>query len=164
LTKNIQAGIDYIKTGEIKVDRIDNAIEKFNKGYACSQAILTAYCDLFNMDTETALKLSAGFAAGMRNGKTCGAVTGTFMVLGLKFGDQNCDNADGRKNVYDAVLEFTKRFEQLHGSTDCEKLLGCNIGTAEGMKKAKEENLFYAICPKFIKSTAEILEGMLNRK
>jgi C_GCAxxG_C_C family probable redox protein len=146
------------------LDRINNAVEKFNKGYACSQAILTAYCDLFNMDSETALKLSAGFAAGMRNGKTCGAVTGAFMVLGLKFGNQNCDKAEGRKNVYDAVVEFTKSFEQLYGSTECKELLGCNVGTADGMRKAKEKNLFYTICPKFIKSTAEILEEMLNRK
>lgn len=134
------------------MDRIGNAVDKFNQGYACSQAILTEYCELFDLDNETALKLAAGFAAGMRNGRTCGAVTGAFMVLGLKFGDQNCVTADGRKKVYDAVVEFTKSFEQIHGSTDCEELLGCNVVTAEGMRKAKEENLFYTICPKLIKS------------
>ena len=146
------------------MDRINNAVEKFNKGYACSQAIFTEYCGLFTVDHETALKLSAGFAGGMRNGKTCGAVTGAIMVLGLKFGNQNCDKADGRKNVYDAVVEFTKRFEQLYGSTDCKELLGCNVGTAEGMRKAKEENLFFTLCPKYVKSAAEILETMLNKK
>jgi C_GCAxxG_C_C family probable redox protein len=146
------------------LDRIDNAVEKLNQGYACSQAILTVYCGLFNMDSETALKISAGFGGGMRNGKTCGAVTGAFMVLGLKFGNQNCETADGRKNIYDAVTEFTKSFEQLYGSTDCKELLGCNVGTAEGMRKAKEENLFYTLCPKYVKSAAEILETMLNKK
>jgi C_GCAxxG_C_C family probable redox protein len=144
------------------LDRIENAVDKFNQGYACSQAIFTEYCGLFSFDEEIALKLSAGFAAGMRNGKTCGAVTGAYMVLGLKFGDQNCVTADGRKKVYDAVVEFTKSFEQRHGSTDCKELLGCNVGTADGIKKAKEENLFYAICPKYLKSAAEILEVMLN--
>jgi C_GCAxxG_C_C family probable redox protein len=146
------------------LDRINNAVEKFNKGYACSQAIFTEYCGLFDIDSEKALKLSAGFAGGMRNGKTCGAVTGAFMVLGLKFGNANCEKADGRKNVYDAVVEFTKNFEQLYDSTDCKDLLGCNVGTVDGMRKAKEEKLFNTICPKFIKSAAEILEGMLNKK
>jgi C_GCAxxG_C_C family probable redox protein len=146
------------------LDRIENAVNKFNQGYACSQAILTEYCELFDLDDETALKISAGFAGGMRSGKTCGAVTGAIMVLGLKFGSQNCEKAEGRKNIYDAVVEFTKNFEQLYGSTECKELLGCNVGTADGMRKAKEENLFYTICPKFIKSTAEILEEILNRK
>jgi len=145
------------------LSRIENAIEKFNKGYACSQAIFTEYCGLFNIDSETALKLAAGFAAGMRNGRTCGAVTGAIMILGLNFGSLSCDKAEGRKNVYDAVVEFTRRFEQLYGSTDCKELLGCNVGTNEGMRKAKEENLFYTLCPKYVKSAAEILETMLNK-
>ncbi len=145
------------------MSRIENAIEKFNKGYACSQAIFTEYCGLFNIDSETALKLAAGFAAGMRNGRTCGAVTGAIMILGLNFGSLSCDKAEGRKNVYDAVVEFTRRFEQLYGSTDCKELLGCNVGTNEGMRKAKEENLFYTLCPKYVKSAAEILETMLNK-
>jgi C_GCAxxG_C_C family probable redox protein len=146
------------------LDRIDNAVEKLNQGYACSQAILTAYCGLFNIDQHTALKLAAGFGGGMRSGKTCGAVTGAFMVLGLKFGNENCEKAEGRKNVCDAVVEFTKSFEQLYDSTNCEDLLGCNVGTADGERKAKEEKLFSTVCPKFIKSSAEILEALLDKK
>lgn len=145
------------------MDRVNNALNKFSRGYACSQAILTEYCELFDLDDETALKISAGFGGGMRNGRTCGAVTGAIMVLGLKFATQNCEKADDRKKVNEAVVEFTKRFEQLQGSTDCEKLLGCNIATADGMRKAKDENLFFTICPKCIKSSAEILETMLNK-
>lgn len=145
------------------MDRINNAVNKFKQGYACSQAILSEYCGFFNMDVETALKLAAGFAGGMRFGRTCGAVTGAFMVLGLKFGAKNSEKPDSRKNVYDAVCEFTRSFEEIHGSTDCEIIIGCNIGTAEGMKKAKKENLFDTICPKLIKSSADILEVMLNR-
>ena len=153
----------YFKRG-IKMDRINNAVNKFNQGYACSQAILSEYCVLFDMDTETALKLSAGFAGGMRFGRTCGAVTGAFMVLGLKYSTQNCEKPEDRNNVYNAVCDFTKRFEEIHGTTNCETLIGCNIGTADGMRKAKEENLFYTICPKYIKSSAEILEIILNKK
>ena len=146
------------------MDRINNAVNKFNQGYACSQAILSEYCELFNMDIETALKLAGGFAGGMRFGRTCGAVTGAFMVLGLKYSTQNCEKPDGRKNVYDAVCEFTKSFEETHGSTNCETLLGCNIGTADGLQKAKAENLFQTLCPQFIKSAAELLEFILNNK
>ena len=146
------------------MDRINNAVNKFNQGYACSQAILSEYCELFNMDIETALKLAAGFAGGMRFGRTCGAVTGAFMVLGLKYSSKNCEKPDSRLNVYNAVCEFSKSFEEMYGSSNCETLIGCNIGTTEGMRKAKEENLFYTLCPKFIKGSAELLEYMINKK
>jgi C_GCAxxG_C_C family probable redox protein len=144
------------------MNRINNAVNKFLQEYACSQAILSEYCELFNLDLEPALKLAAGFAGGMRFGKTCGAVTGAYMVLGLKYSAQNCEKPEGRKNVYNAVCDFTKRFEEMHGSTNCDALLDCNISTADGMRKAKEEKLFQTICPKFVKSSAEILEIMLK--
>ena len=84
------------------------------------------------------------------------------MVLGLKYGAPNCEKPEGRKNVYKAVVDFTKRFEEIHGSTNCSDLIGCNIGTADGMRKAKEEKLFETICPELVKSSAEILESMLK--
>jgi C_GCAxxG_C_C family probable redox protein len=144
------------------MNRIDNAVNKFHQEYACSQAILSEYCELFNLGLEPALRLAAGFAGGMRFGKTCGAVTGAYMVLGLKHGAQDCEKSEGRKNVYNAVTHFTQRFEEIHGSTNCSDLIGCNIGTDDGMRKAKEEKVFEIICPKLVKSSAEILESMLK--
>lgn len=146
-----------------KVDRVNNAVNKFINEYACSQAILSEYCEPFNLEPELALKMASGFAGGMRFGKTCGAVTGAYMVLGLKFGAQNSERPEGRRSVYNAICEFAKRFEEIHGSTCCEVLIGCNISTEDGMRKAKEKKIFQTICPRFVKSSAELLEIMLNQ-
>ena len=51
------------------MNRINNAVNKFKQGYACSQAILSEYCGLFDLELETALKLSAGFAGGLHTSK-----------------------------------------------------------------------------------------------
>jgi C_GCAxxG_C_C family probable redox protein len=146
------------------MSRINNAVNKFLDGYACSQAILSEYCDLFDLNHETALKLAAGFAGGMRMGGTCGAVTGAYMVLGLKFSDQNCEKAEGSKNVYKAVSEFTEKFEEINGSVNCKDLLDCDISTSEGMQVAKEKQLFQTVCPNFIKTSADILETMFEKR
>ena len=75
--------VDYFKClQESEVARINNAVNKFLEAYACSQAILSEYCECFGLGTGTALKLDAGFAGGMQFCKTCGAVTGAIMVLG----------------------------------------------------------------------------------
>ena len=144
------------------MNRISIAVNNFFEEYACSQAILSAYCEPFDLYRETALKLSAGFAGGMCMGKTCGAVTGDYMVLGLKFGDPNCEKPEGRKRVYKAVGEFTKKFEEINGTVNCKDLLGCDVSTPEGMQTAKQQNLFKTICPKFVKDSAELLERMLE--
>lgn len=145
------------------MNRIDGAFDKFLEGYACSQAILTQYCEPFGLDRDIAMQLAAGFAAGMRMGGTCGAVTGAYMVLGLQYSDENCDKPEGRKQVYQVVCEFTERFAKIHGTVDCKALLGCDISTQAGMQTAMQKNLFKTICPKYVKTAAALLEEMITR-
>ena len=78
--------------------RADKAVEKFVGGYNCSQAVLSAYCDLYGIDELTAFKLAEGFGLGMGGYKDeCGAVTGMFMVLGL----ENSRKLEYFKNIID---------------------------------------------------------------
>jgi C_GCAxxG_C_C family probable redox protein len=144
--------------------RIMNAVDKFHDEYACSQAILTEYGALYCLEQDTALKLASGFAGGMRMGKMCGAVTGAFMVLGLAFGGHNCGKMEGRERVYNAVLEFTKNFREKYGTVSCSDLLGHDISTKQGIEAVKEQNLIQTMCPKFVKTSAELLEQVIEKR
>jgi C_GCAxxG_C_C family probable redox protein len=137
------------------------AANKFLDEYACSQAILTEYCDQYGLDHTLALKLASGFAGGMRMGKTCGAVTGAYMVLGLNFGGFDCHQIEGRKRVYRAVCDFTRKFEELYGSVNCMDLLGYDIRTEQGMQAVREQNLFRTVCPEFVKASAKLLDQLI---
>ncbi|OHB62833.1 MAG: hypothetical protein A2Y76_14705 [Planctomycetes bacterium RBG_13_60_9] len=141
--------------------RVEEAVDCFCRGAACSQAIVGTYGPLFGLTREQGIKLSAGFAGGMRLAQTCGAVTGAFMVLGLKHAGANCDQRDCRENVYAAIREFTAKFQQRDHTVICKELLGCDISTPEGADRAKREGLFRTICPRLVQDAAEILEEML---
>jgi hypothetical protein len=39
--------------------------------------------------------------------------------------------------------------------------LGVDVSTPEGMKTVREKDLFRTVCPKFVRDSAEILEGLL---
>lgn len=142
--------------------RIQQAEEKFSEGYACSQAIFSTYCEQFEIDQTLALSLSAGLGGGVCMGKTCGAVTGAILVIGLACGGTNPETSQGRRNIKKSVVQFIQRFNALNGTTECEELLSVNISTPEGMKTALEKGLFKKVCPKFITDSAEILEEILN--
>ena len=91
------------------------------------------------MDRQTAMKVSAGFGGGMgRMAGTCGAVTGAFMVLGLKHGGEDME---AREKAYRLVREFASQFEARHGSLLCKDLMGCDISTPEGMQATKDRGL-----------------------
>ncbi|MDO8945495.1 MAG: C-GCAxxG-C-C family protein, partial [Desulfobacterales bacterium] len=89
------------------------------------------------MDRESALRIAAGFAAGMRLAETCGAVTGAIMVLGLHRATAESTTAKLREPVYQAVKEFSAEFERRNRTLICRDLLGCDIRTEEGMQAAK---------------------------
>jgi C_GCAxxG_C_C family probable redox protein len=142
------------------MSNISTASQRFRDGYACSQAIVTVYGEPLGLPHETAMQISAGFAAGMRMGETCGAVTGAFMVLGLRHAGDRCDSAAGRAGVYARILEFACRFKERTGSLVCRELLGCNISTPEGLKQAQEMKLFRTTCVTMVETAASILEEM----
>jgi hypothetical protein len=66
----------------IPMTKIEQAVAYFKEGFSCSQAIVAAYAPSLGLDRDTALKIASGFGGGMgRLAETCGAVTGSFMVL-----------------------------------------------------------------------------------
>jgi C_GCAxxG_C_C family probable redox protein len=143
------------------VSRVKEAVDCFKGGCSCSQAILATYGLEYGLARKQAMELGSGFAGGMRMGQMCGAVTGSVMVLGLKYAGPDCDQSGGREQVYRAVRRFTSKFRERHGSPLCKELLGVDISTPEGMKAAIEKNLFREICPNLVQSAAQILEQIL---
>ena len=140
--------------------RINQVVEKFEKGFNCSQAILSTYCEQFGLDYETALKIATGFGGGMHINGTCGAVTGAVMVLGLKYGNTEEDK-QAKENTYKKVIEFANKFSVRNSTVRCHELLGCDITTREGLEIARQKGVFSSICPGLVKDAAEILEEML---
>ncbi len=143
-------------------DRTQNAVSCFSEGFSCSQAVLSAYSDLFNLDRNTALKISQPFGGGIAHqGETCGAVSGAFLVIGLKFGRTQAKDLEAREKTYEKILDFIDQFSSKNGSTVCKELLGHDMSTPEGFQRAKDAGLFETLCPKLIQSSGEILEKIL---
>ena len=140
---------------------IEQAVSLFNEGFLCSQAVLSSFGQELGLDRETALRVSGVFGGGMRLGGPCGAVTGAFMVIGLKYGSIKADDVQAKEKAYGLVREFVNLFESRNGSIECTRLLGCDLSTPEGRMFAREKNLFTSVCPKFIRDAAEILEQIL---
>lgn len=145
------------------MSRIEEAVAFFKEGFVCSQAVLSAYSAQLGLDRDTALKIADGFGGGMaRMGETCGAVTGAFMVIGLKHGRAAVEDAQAHETTYRLMNEFVRRFKLRNGSIVCRELLGCDISTTEGLRSARQQNLFTTVCPGYVRDAAEIIEEILE--
>jgi C_GCAxxG_C_C family probable redox protein len=141
---------------------VEAAFACYQEGFSCAQAILAAYGPQFGLDRETALRVAGAFGAGIaRMGKTCGAVTGAIMVIGLKYGKTKADDDAARERTYAVVGEFMDRFISRNRSSTCKDLLGHDLSTPEGRTAVKEKKLADTLCPKFVRDAAEILEEIL---
>lgn len=146
----------------MKTDRIQFALNRFKEGFSCSQSVLSAYADVFALDLNLALKISQPFGGGIaRRGEVCGAIFGAFMVIGLKYGRTQADDTAARDKTYEVVTAFIHKFKSLHGSINCKELLGCDLSSAEGYKRAEEEGLFENLCPKFVRDASDIVGDLI---
>ncbi|MCL2589065.1 MAG: C-GCAxxG-C-C family protein [Oscillospiraceae bacterium] len=140
--------------------KITKAEKCFSDGLNCAQAVFSTHGDRPGLDTETALKIASGFGSGMgRLCETCGAVTGAYMAIGLRFGHSSADDLEAKIKTYGLVQEFSRRFKERNQSTLCEELLGFNMNTTD---KEMVRQRVKIVCPKLVKDSAEILEELLK--
>lgn len=152
------------KKRAVAAERDRSAISRFKQGFNCAQAVISAYGGRFGADDKTLLSIASGFGGGMGcMGETCGAVTGAFMVIGMKQGTGNPLDRRAKKRTYALVREFAKRFKSRHDTTLCKELLGIDMSTPLGMRRFREQNPAMTVCPGFVESAIEILQQLLSR-
>ena len=139
--------------------RVNEAIDCFNEGFNCSQAILSTYCEEFGMDKKTALKIACGLGVGMgRLQETCGAVSGAYLLIGLKYGKYSKEDDPAKEKTYALVREFAKQFEERNKTTKCREILGVDIINGDKQIAAERVKM---LCPKMVQDAAEIIEQLL---
>jgi len=94
-------------------------------------------------------------------GQTCGAVTGAFMIIGLKHGKVKAEDEEAKEKTYEIVREFVKSFKSLHGSIICKDLLGYDLDIPEEREEVEEKQICETRCPEFVKNAVEILGKLL---
>lgn len=136
-----------------KADFVDERFTQVN----CAQTVFSLHAEDLGLDVETALKISSGFGGGMACAETCGAVTGAYMVIGMKHGHTDSDT-DAKAATKLKIQQFNEKFTAEHGSLICKKLTGYDISKLDEAAAASEAGVFGTKCPVFIKSACNILQ------
>jgi len=143
-----------------KQETINKALTLFDEGYACSQAILLAFAERYNLDENTAKLISSTFGGGMgRLRQKCGAVTGGFMVLGLAYGNNDPKDMETKLAAYKKVRELNVMVEDIHITSNCSELLIKHATEAEVADRKHHK----IICRKVVGDVAGLLHDMLEK-
>jgi len=71
------------------------------------------------------------------------------------YGKVKPDDTIAHEKTYKMIDNFCREFIEKNKSINCYELLGCD------MAAAKEKGLFFILCKKYVKDSAEILESLL---
>jgi C_GCAxxG_C_C family probable redox protein len=146
--------------------RMRRAEELFMQGFNCSQAVVAAFADVYGYTEEQALKMSAGFGAGIgRMRMSCGAFNGMALLAGLDCGSTTPGDREGKSYNYKVVQQLAARFKEEHGSLVCAELLKLKKGVPLSHEASERTAEYYKTRPcinqiiSAAKIYAEYLEG-----
>lgn len=147
--------------------RKEKAMLNFKNGYACSQALVSAFSDLVKIDENEILKISLPFGGGIgRLRLTCGAFSGIAIIIGALF-SENEVTSDNKMNIYSMIQELANRFEKINKSLCCADLLkiACvNIDVGGAPEERSESYYHHRPCEIIVGNAAQILEDFLIEK
>ncbi|MDP3913752.1 MAG: C-GCAxxG-C-C family protein [Bacteroidota bacterium] len=142
-----------------KQEAIDQSQALFDEGYACSQSVLLTFANQFELDEKTAKLIASTFGGGMgRLREKCGAVTGGFMVLGLKYGNEDPGDMETKLAAYRKVRNLNHLVEEIHGTTNCGELLK-KFATEADIAERKHHKI---ICRRVVGDVTEQLYDLIN--
>ncbi|MBR6572809.1 MAG: C_GCAxxG_C_C family protein [Clostridia bacterium] len=146
--------------------KTEKAKELFMQGYNCSQAVVGAFCEDLGLDLETAMKLSSSFGGGMgRLREVCGAVSGAFMVAGLKYGYSDPTDKTAKTQHYKLIQDMAAKFKEQNGSIICRELLGVGDKKETFVPEDRTKEYYKKRpCAELVEIAAKITEEMLNTK
>lgn len=144
--------------------RKEIAVNYFKEGKNCAQSVLLSFSNDLNLDKEVSTKIASGFGAGMgRLQKTCGALTGSFMVVGY-FNSLNIKNPEERKTRTNQLIqELEHDFNQDFGYSDCAILTDADLNTEEGQQKFSSNQPDINVCEKCVAACTSWLDNKLMK-
>ena len=68
-----------------------------------------------------------------------------------------------KSKAYRLAQNLMTQFQAHHGAINCRDLIGFELHTAEGYKKAAEAGVFRKICPELVRDAARMVEELLSK-
>ena len=135
----------------------DRAIELFMEGKNCSQAVFAAFATDLGLSEDTALAVSVGLGGGVgRMREVCGAVSGSAMVVGLKYPELS------KAEVYEKVRAIADEFKKTNHSIVCKELLGLSKPENSSVPEERTQEYYKKRpCVKIVEDAALATENIL---
>ena len=141
------------------------AVELFEEGYNCAQAVYAAFADQMGISEKQAALLASAMGGGLcRMRETCGAVTGGIMVLGVLKGYDDPKADDEKGALYARGQRMLTPFKEKFGTFSCKELLDLPMDGVVSPIPTPRTAKFYQErpCARFVYEMAKLAEKEIH--
>ncbi|MGQ9619305.1 MAG: C-GCAxxG-C-C family protein [Candidatus Aminicenantia bacterium] len=146
-------------------EKIERALERFQKGYNCAETLLIAGAEILGIKKDLIPNIATCFGGGIgRRESICGAISGAIMAIGLKYGRKYADDKESKERAYNLAINFCEKFEKKFGSLICYELIRLNLKNPADRKKFQDLKIMEEKCFRFIATSCRILMDILTQE
>ena len=114
------------------------------------------------INSELIPRIATPFGGGIGgSGEVCGAVVGSVMAIGLKYGRE--EPSQSNQQAYALAREFCQRFEEETGSLSCRELTGMDLSTPEGIRAYRSSDVPLRVCLPAVGAAFRLVMELLER-
>ena len=142
------------------------AVELFEEGYNCAQAVFAAFAPQMGMTEKQAARMASALGGGLcRMRETCGAVTGGMLAFGVLKGYDDPKDDEVKMNVYANGQKVLVPFKEKFGTFCCAELLNLPADNTHSPIPTPRTAEFYQQrpCARFVYEMAKLVEAEVKK-
>ncbi len=123
---------------------------------------MLAVSQKLGINSEVIPRIATPFGGGIGGrGEVCGAVVGSVMAIGLKYGRE--EPSQPHLQAYALAREFCRRFEEETGHLSCRDLTGMDLSTPEGFQAFRRSDVPLRVCLPAVGAAFRLVTELLER-
>lgn len=154
---------------DLVMKQLDQKADRYmSRTHHCAQSSFMALQDQFSLPGDMVAKALTPLPGIAERGKTCGAVTGPLMALGLVYGRGRgqLENWEAYQQSLDPAGDFCDRFEEQYDSLDCHQVQEKQFGRCYELTDPEELRQFQEDgatehCSQVVRSAVRMAAGII---
>jgi C_GCAxxG_C_C family probable redox protein len=139
----------------------EDAVRFFDDGFNCAESSLFSLARFLGIDSPVIPMIASGFGGGIaRSQSLCGALAGSIMGLGLKFGRRSPE--EERAGIYRRTEELVAGFRERFHTVSCRELTGIDFKNVEEFG-ARYPRIHAEVCSPIVRFAVEKAIAIISR-
>lgn len=145
-------------------ERAQIALDYFNQGYNCAQAVFTAFHEDMGLSETETLRIASSMGGGIGGlREVCGAFCGLSLVLGALKGYDSPTDMEAKKAHYALIQQQGAAFTETYGTLICRDLLASHNIAISPIPATRDAAYYLSRpCARYIETCAILAQEALN--